>query len=454
MRWLCNVFWMTFWATLLSLLILIWVCQLFWVCQKDILKQIVCITPIAPDTYLGMPTLLGMPEDILKQIVCIPDVKTLSPQNLSNLDFTKGVLGIFQLSGTCRKLHHFVSAFIPTHPLLKVIGDKSFKDCHVVNINFDKGLYIGNTYPLFGSIIGNSNVISLAISGEKLCAALENGYIYIKDSGNSKVECIHDSLGFTSLLISNGELYTSNRYGIIKSWDLGTTAKLTEFNQWQRINVFVISNGIFYAGTNAGDIKIRDLKTKNNLKGFLVDTTGLTSITSLAISDGKLWVGFDNGTIEIWDLGTHTRLKTVQGEGEKIISLVTFNGDFCSCSEDGQIKIWDSQGECLKTFKAACPGKITSFATSNGKFYLGFLEGETSTKMTVFDFTGTQSMRLSKIADLLFKSTKKKDIDEARRSFSTLLQSLQDKITGGTRVASMNRIKMAKAIERYLKSPK
>jgi len=150
---------------------------------------------------------------------------------------------------------------------------------------------------------------------------------------------------------------------------------------WDRPTVIISFNNRVAVGSSNGIVRILSGKgvclkrrRNNNAKTrFVLNRSDVSSLHSLCVWNNRIVCGLDNDSIELWAIprkhyhivnatdnvyessdSIHCRLKpirvrTLTGHSRVINSLVVFNEWLVSGSKDRSIKMWDSDGKCVKT---------------------------------------------------------------------------------------------------------
>ncbi len=195
--------------------------------------------------------------------------------------------------------------------------------------------------------------------------------------------------GITSLFISGGMLFTGDKQGKIKIWDLDTKACIKTLDVHRGVYSLVISNRkLIFPRTYTCEINIWDLDTETSI-GILDGHTH--EVNCLAFSDGKLFSGSEDKEIKIWDLDTNSCIATLKGHQFPIYSLAIFNGKLYSGSKsddrimEGMVSVWDLNTKtCIGTIEDGLAGPVYSLLISEGKL-LSFFDGRRGAGIKIWD---------------------------------------------------------------------
>ncbi len=132
------------------------------------------------------------------------------------------------------------------------------------------------------------------------------------------------------------------------------------------------ANGTLAAGNGAA-IAIYDRAGK--LKTKLAGHTEL--VTSLAVAgDGTLWSASNDRTARSWDIGARRERVQLKKHGEIVRSVTTSGHHVATCSFDGQVRVWTSEGQLVRAFgEAGTVQTIARFASDGRTLWTGGNDG-------------------------------------------------------------------------------
>ncbi len=269
-----------------------------------------------------------------------------------------------QESGTCR---------LVCHQWKQMFGDNAI--CQKL---------LENHFPFYRIPKGMTNFQEAYQALFKLNSNFTNG-VYADYS----IDLDPEGSGISSLFISDGMLFTGDREGKIKIWDLDTKTCIKTLDVHRCVNSLVISDRkLIFPGSYTGKIHIWDLETDTPI-GILEGHT--YEVNCLAFSDGKLFSGSEDKEIKIWDLDTNSCIATLKGHPFPIYSLAIFNGKLYSGSKsddrikEGMVGVWDLNTKtCLGTIEHGLAGPVYSLLSSEGKL-LSFFDGHRGAGIKIWD---------------------------------------------------------------------
>jgi WD40 repeat protein len=112
--------------------------------------------------------------------------------------------------------------------------------------------------------------------------------------------------------------------------------------------IIALPNGEIASGSNDKTIRIWNNKSK-----CIKSTTETSEITCLlSLPNGEIAAGCENGNITIWNYIYNCGRTTTSGHTNQVSQMILLEDNgIASASWDNTIRIWDSEGKCIKVLK-------------------------------------------------------------------------------------------------------
>lgn len=221
------------------------------------------------------------------------------------------------------------------------------------------------------SVGGDVWVNSLALSKDKVFAALSNGNIKIYSKSLRLLKTIQiDSLPVLKIKLYKDKLVSSSASGNIKIIDIKSykVQSILKEHQWD-VGAICISKDKLYSGSDDYSIKIWDLKTLKLERSIKAAHSG--TINDIIVFKGKLISASDDKTIIIRDARTGRFIRKLDKHKNPVNKLDITNGFLISVSSDRKMIMWDiDTGEVLKRIKAHSK-KIAALAVNDYNIVTG-----------------------------------------------------------------------------------
>ena len=182
-----------------------------------------------------------------------------------------------------------------------------------------------------------------------------------------------------SMLLEGGFLFvgvkTPAGQGIIKAWNMATTAEIPLEGHTGRVQCLAAAGGMLFSGGQDQTIRVWKPNASTGTFECAAVLRGeqdghSSSISSLCASGSILFSGDAQGNVKVWDLTTGQAKQTVEKAHSEtnhpaIMSMLVWEGHLITGSLDGYIKVWEpadpSTGMLLNPVPTFCyPDDATS----------------------------------------------------------------------------------------------
>ena len=177
----------------------------------------------------------------------------------------------------------------------------------------------------------------------------------------------------------------------VKLWDVATREEVAVFEEHREgiRSVTFSPDGAILVSADGG-VLLRDLESRN-----AAGLSGHGSLSSMALSpDGAILAsGSEDGTVRLWDAATRTRIATLEGHTNEVVSLSfsTHGALLASGSADRTVKLWDVGTRALVGTLKGHKWKVTSVSFSPDGATLASAGGWSDATVRLWD-VGTREL--------------------------------------------------------------
>ena len=194
------------------------------------------------------------------------------------------------------------------------------------------------TLPMIRNWNNSTKFLSINKKGILVSSSSTNNFYVFNLKTRKYIKTIKsDEYISSSLLMDDNTLYSGHNR-VIKKWDLKNSSVIKQFvGHKHEITSLVVSNGLLFSGGSDSVVNIWDIYTQVCLQSL----TGVISpiVSMIVCYNGDLWCAKNNGIIEIWKSGI--LIQRLESENHIRSMILTLNGEVCIGYREGNVRVYN-----------------------------------------------------------------------------------------------------------------